>query len=139
MENKEPTTYGDTTDTYTSVKDSGERQSFQTGSVRDTRNGKGRYDLIPPYALYKLARHYENGAVKYGDRNWEKGQPLSRYLDSATRHLNCINMGLNDEDHFSAVVWNIFAIVETRKRIKLGILPKELDDLPITYAENDPR
>ncbi len=71
---------------YDSVKDSGERREFSTGSVRDVRKGKGRFDLIPPCALLLLAQHYENGAVKYGDRNWEKGQPLSSYVDSMLRH-----------------------------------------------------
>ena len=35
--------------------------------------GKGRCDLLPPNALLRLARHFENGSKKYGDRNWEKG------------------------------------------------------------------
>ncbi|HUS51203.1 MAG TPA: dATP/dGTP diphosphohydrolase domain-containing protein, partial [Candidatus Paceibacterota bacterium] len=71
---------------FKEVKDSGKRQDFDTGSRRDTRDGKGRYDLLPVRAIKRLAKHYENGAKKYGDRNWEKGQPLSRYLDSALRH-----------------------------------------------------
>lgn len=121
---------------FDKVKDSGERQEFDTGSVRDTNTGKGRFDLIPPYAFLRLAQHYENGAKKYGNRNWELGQPLSRYLDSAFRHIVKVLMGLEDEDHFSAVVWNILSIIETQKRIELGLLPKELDDLPIIYKNH---
>lgn len=121
------------------VKDSGKRQEFNTGSVRDSAEGKGRYDLIPSYPLLRLARHYENGAKKYGDRNWEKGQPLSRYLDSAERHLACIKMGLTDEDHMAAVIWNIMAIIDTQKRVELGLLPKDLDTLPKPYGNNDVR
>ena len=49
---------------YTSVKDSGEREQFKTGSQRDTRRGKDRFDLLPPHALLRLAQHYENGANK---------------------------------------------------------------------------
>lgn len=124
---------------FDDVKDSGARQEFDTGSKRDTNKGKGRFDLIPPYAMYRLARHYENGAVKYGDRNWEMGQPLARYLDSAERHLNSIKLGLVDEDHLSAIVWNILSIIETQKRIEMGILPKELDNLPVPYNRKDPR
>src|SRR5688500_10968468 len=88
---------------YGDVKDSGEREVFSTGSKRDTRKGKGRYDLITPLGLKRLAVHYENGAIKYGDRNWEKGQPLSRYLDSAIRHLYCYLAGMRDEDHLAAI------------------------------------
>ena len=32
------------------IKDSGKREEFQTGSRRDTREGKGRFDLFPPLA-----------------------------------------------------------------------------------------
>ena len=120
---------------FNKVKDSGKRQEFVTGSVRDTNIGKGRFDLIPPYALLRLAQHYENGAIKYGSRNWELGQPLSRYIDSAMRHLIKVLMGVDDEDHLSAACWNILAIIETQKRIEIGILPKELNDLPIIYKD----
>lgn len=112
------------------VKDSGVREEFQTGSRRDTRQGKGRYDLISPVALRRLAQHYENGAVKYGDRNWERGQPLSRYLDSAIRHLQSFLEGHRDEDHLAAAAWNIFSIIHTDEMIRRALLPAELHDLP---------
>jgi hypothetical protein len=110
------------------VEDSGKREDLPTGSVRDTRIGKGRYDLISPIALKPLARHYEAGAKKYGDRNWEKGQPLSRYLDSAMRHLVSFLGGDRSEDHLSACSWNCFAYVHTLEMIEKGVLPRELDD-----------
>ena len=108
---------------YTSVKDSGARQDFETGSRRDTNEGKGRYDLLPPHAISRLAIHFQNGAVKYGDRNWEMGQPLSRYLDSAIRHLFKYLEGQRDEDHAIAAAWNILCMIETEYRIFNGILP----------------
>jgi len=114
---------------FDKVEDSGSRQEFKTGSVRDTNVGKGRFDLIPPYALKRLAKHYENGAKKYGDRNWEKGQNLSRYLDSAIRHAYAFLGGSCVEDHLAAVAWNALAYIETEDRINKGLLPKELDDI----------
>jgi len=114
---------------YNKVQDSGQRQEFSTGSKRDSNKGKGRFDLIPPYALKRLAQHYENGANKYGDRNWEKGQPIARYLDSAIRHAYAYLNGGADEDHLAAVAWNALAAIETEHRIELGILPAELDNL----------
>ena len=113
------------------VVDSGERQSFQTGAVRDTQTQKGRYDLLPPYAIERLAKHFENGAVKYQDRNWERGIPLMRYLDSALRHMFKLLDGQTDEDHAAAAMWNIACYIQTEKWIKEGILPKELDDRPV--------
>ena len=114
------------------VKGSGEREEFETGSVRDTREGKGRFDLILlgwPHALKRLAVHMENGANKYGDRNWEKGQPCSRYLDSAVRHLVAYAAGSRDEDHLAGAAWNILGIIETAHRVRLGLLPLELNDV----------
>ncbi len=70
------------------------------------------------------------GSKKYGDRNWEKGQPLARMIDSALRHLCCALEGQTDEDHVIACAWNMMCIADTQERIKAGLLPKELDDLP---------
>lgn len=114
---------------FTEVKDSGARQLFQTGSVRDTPEGKGRYDLITPIGLRRLAVHYENGARKYGDRNWEKGQPLRRYLESAIRHIYTFLDGARDEDHLAAAAWNVLACIHTEEKINTGDLPEELNDL----------
>jgi len=121
-----------TTKNFTAVKDSGKREEFDTGSRRDSREGKGRYDLIPPYSLKRLAVHYENGAVKYGDANWQKGQPLGRYLDSAMRHMQNTLNGDTDEDHPAAAAWNMFAFMWTANEIEEGRLPAELDDKNLT-------
>lgn len=110
------------------TKDSGRREEFQTGSRRDTREGKGRFDLIPAYPLFRLADLYERGAAKYGDRNWEKGQPLGRYLDSAFRHLMNYQDGDRSEDHLTAVVWNIFGYLWTEEMIRRGQLTEALAD-----------
>jgi len=121
------------------LKDSGEREQFDTGSQRDIRTGKGRYDLIPPGPLFRLARIYEDGAVKYDDNNWRKGQPLSRYEDSAKRHIEKWAAGIHDEDHLAQAAWNVFALMWTEAAIEAGILPKELADIPVeppAYGDN---
>ena len=112
------------------VNDSGKRQDFDTGSVRDTREGKGRFDLISPVALKRLAIHFENGAKKYGTRNWEKGQPIMRYCDSCIRHIYSFIEGDRSEDHLAAAMWNIHCMIHTEEMINRGILPKELNDIP---------
>ena len=118
------------------TKDSGAREQFASGSKRDSREGKGRYDLISPYALARLAGVYERGARKYDARNWEKGQPQSRFLDSATRHLQAHLMGHRDEDHLAQCAWNVFAMLHQEEMIRRGLKPKDLDDLP--HYESDP-
>jgi hypothetical protein len=107
------------------TKDSGKREEMPTGSVRDSREGKGRFDLISPFALRRLAGVYERGSVKYADRNWEKGQKFSRCLDSALRHLNCFAMGWTDEDHVAQALWNLAAILHFQETGRT-----ELDDMP---------
>lgn len=111
------------------IKDSGKREEFVTGSVRDCPDGKGRYDLLPTRAMKRLAQHFEGGAKKYAERNWEKGQRLGRYLESAIRHAFNYLEGDRSEDHAIACAWNMMCLVETEERIKKGLLPEELDDL----------
>lgn len=111
------------------LKDSGERQEFSTGAVRDTATGKGRFDLISPIFLRRLARVLEKGAAKYGERNWEKGQPLGRYLDSALRHINCVLLKQRDEDHAAQAAWNLHALIHTAEMVASGQLPADLDDI----------
>lgn len=126
----QPSVYTTNSLRYDAVKDSGTRESFETGSKRDTRVGKGRYDLFSPIAMSRLARHYENGAAKYGDRNWEKGQPQSRFMDSALRHLYKHLGGARDEDHLSAAAWNVLAMIHQEEQFAHNRLPQELNDLP---------
>lgn len=97
-------------------KDSGECQEFETGAVRDIQKGKGRFDLISPVGLRRLAVRYEEGAIKYGDSNWQKGIKISRCLDSAMRHINQYLEGDWSEDHLAAVAWNIFACMHYEER-----------------------
>lgn len=117
------------------LKDSGERQSFETGAVRDTQSGKGRFDLLSPIVDKRLAIIMEKGALKYNPRNWEKGIPLSRFLDSAKRHLAQFIEGHVDEDHLGQAIWNLNGLMHTQELIKRGLLPSSLDDLP-NYLNN---
>ena len=117
------------------ILDSGARQEFGTGSVRDTSEGKGRFDLLPFYSLLKVAQHFEEGSKKYNLNNWRKGQPLSRYFDSAQRHLAKFAMGFEDEPHLAAAIWNLLCLIETEKRIEMEQLPKELKDFPYVRME----
>ena len=111
----------------TKINDSGERITYGDGlAIREPAAGKGRYDLITPFGIDRLAKWYELGAKKYADRNWEKGMPFSRYIDSAKRHLNKFLMGMEDEDHLAAACWNIMAIMHHQE---LGESDK-FDDLP---------
>lgn len=108
------------------INDGGTRISYgENKAVREPSIGKGRYDLVTPFGMRRLAEWYELGSQKYADRNWEKGMPFSRYTDSAKRHLDKFVMGMEDEDHLAAAAWNIMAIMHHQE---LGQV--ELDDMP---------
>lgn len=129
---------GKTSNDLSGIDDGGDRISYgENMAVREPSEGKGRFDLISPFALARLARWYELGAKKYSDRNWERGIPFSRYLDSAMRHLNKFLMGATDEDHLAAAAWNVMAIMHHQERgedISLG-----LNDLPEYINEMEKR
>jgi hypothetical protein len=106
------------------IKDSGERNTYSSGAVRDNHANKGRFDLMSVQGMLRLARWYELGSKKYSDRNWEKGMNISRYCDAAFRHLIKYMAGCDDEDHLSAVAWNVFAIMHHEEN------KPDMQDLP---------
>jgi len=112
------------------TKDSGKRRKFDSGAQRDVAHGKGRYDLVSPIMIDRLAKLLERGAIKYDDRNWEKGMPLSVYMDSGMRHLYKFLEGQTDEDHLIAAIWNFQALLHIEEMVKRGKLSKKLCDLP---------
>lgn len=105
------------------IKDSGERTQFETGAVRDMHAGKGRMDLLPWHGIIAVSKHCENGAIKYGEHNVDKGIPLHSLCDSASRHLAKYLAGMDDEDHLVAAAWNLLWALNQR------VTHPELDDL----------
>lgn len=145
------------------IQDSGTRQQFPTGAVRDIQKGKGRCDLLPLdvtaeyFTLYgeankiimsihtftttgdyevlfrvldrfneqhwknnktmflELSMHFEEGAEKYGENNWQKGLPVKCYINSAVRHYLKYLREDSDERHDRAFCWNILCAIWTCK------------------------
>lgn len=89
---------------------------YETGAVREEKDGKGRMDLLPMCALIRLSKHYEKGSVDHGERNWEKGLPMHSFIDSALRHLAKYVDGQTDEDHLCAAAWNILGAMWTEEK-----------------------
>jgi len=103
---------------------------FNTGSKRSASEGRGRYDLLPFEAIRRYALRLQEGAGKYGNRNWEKGQPFSRVIESMIRHAFQYQDGDRSEDHLAAVLFNAGALCHFEREVAEGRLPKELDDMP---------
>ena len=111
--------------------DSGERDTMGTGAVREPDTKKPRPDLISPFFTLRLGKWLSLGAAKYDSRNWEKGINNTRHLASAERHLAQYKAGNTDEDHLIAAACNLMFLVHNEAMIELGLLPNELDDLPL--------
>ena len=82
-------------------------------------------------AVLEVAKHYEDGCQKYGERNWEKGIPLHCYIDSGVRHYLKHLRGDKDEPHDRAFLWNMFGALWTHEN------KPELIDLP--FVQNNER
>ncbi len=102
------------------TKDSGERQEFSTGMVRDTSTNKARYDLLDVPMLTRWAELMARGAVKYGANNWRKAatqEEMDRFKESAFRHFMQWFQGQTDEDHAAAVYFNIAGAEMVKNKI----------------------
>jgi hypothetical protein len=75
-------------------------------------------------AMLEVAKQYEDGCQKYGERNWQKGIPVHCYIDSGVRHYLKFRRGDVDEPHDRAFVWNMFGAIWTHEN------KPELIDLP---------
>jgi hypothetical protein len=113
-----------------------------TGGQKGTK--LARYDLIPVAPLEEVAKLYGSGALKYEDRNWEKGYAWSLSYSALGRHANAfwdgesIDIGTPEEPgtlrhHLAAVVFHAFALMEMQHR-NAGT-----DDRPVPTSEIDIR
>jgi len=113
-------------DTAFVIKDSGKRQEFSGGMVRDTQEGKidwWRVRIGP--MLKRWAIHMTKGATKYpdittGTPNWTLAageEELFRFKASADRHFAQWMNGDVDEDHAAAVMFNVNGAEYVREKM----------------------
>lgn len=95
---------------------------FCLGYFKDTGNTVHLYDALKMFSrlaynssreteVLEVSKHFEEGALKYGENNWQKGIPVDCYLDSAIRHYLKYRRGDQDEPHDRAFVWNIMCCI----------------------------
>jgi len=98
------------------IKDSGKREEFASGMVRDTQEGKLEGDRCAEGPmLRRWGEHLTKGAVKYPDRapgkaNWTLAcgeEEYVRFRKSAWRHFMQWWNGDMDEDHAAGAFFNI--------------------------------
>ena len=107
------------------TKDSGKREEFPTGMVRDTQDDKPRYDLLDRAFLKRWAELMARGAKKYGENNWKKAATeaeLDRFRASAIRHIFQWLDNDTTEDHAVAVAFNLAGAEMVREKLKEGTI-----------------
>lgn len=101
-----------------------EMKSFASGAIREDKTGKGRHDLLPFCALNRLAKHFQKSLKDHPAYNWQRGIPMSSFMDSAIRHLFNYMDGQNDEDHLCSAAWNILCAMWTEEKLP------QMQDIP---------
>lgn len=86
---------------------------FITDVEYDVSKFNDNADAAMANMMLETAVHFEEGAEKYGENNWQKGIPVERYFDSALRHYYKYLRGDTDERHDRAFVWNILCLMWT--------------------------
>lgn len=102
------------------------KRQFKTGAVRDVETDKEDYvETISWTAMKQYAQYMTGKKKKYGAGNFKKGIPVESYERSLVRHLqkyleNKYEDGQieKEEDHLSAMVFNIFGIMHENRRDK---------------------
>lgn len=111
------------------VKDSGARQQYDSGMVRDVEEGKTDYSNVLHGPMFdRWAEHLTKAKAKYPDvapgvPNWtlaEGPAELARYRRSAFRHLVKWLKGEVDEDHAAAVFFNINGAEYVKDRLSVS-------------------
>lgn len=108
------------------IKDSGRREEYSSGMVRDTQSGKIRFDLVYWPMLRRWAAHMTKGMEKYGENNWQKANSLDearRFRASLLRHVDQYLAGDRSEDHASAIIFNLGALEYLRDEHKVFLPP----------------
>lgn len=119
------------------IKDSGKREEYKSGMVRDTQEGKTIWTKVLEGPMFRRwAIHLTNGARKYPDNadgtgNWTRANSdaeLARFRQSAFRHFLQWIEGETDEDHAAAVYFNINCAEYVKARISeetTNVVPSE--------------
>lgn len=116
--------------TIPGIKDSGERVTYASGSMRDPSTGKIKWSRITfGPMMRRWAQHLTTAEAKYPDPTpgfpnfmlIETDEEFIRYKESALRHFMSWFHDETDEDHASAVFFNIngVEIIKDKRKLKL--------------------
>jgi hypothetical protein len=114
------------------IKDSGARQTFDGGAMRDTEDGKLDWSNLfvhfEPMGT-RFVTHMTKGRTKYPDPepgipNWSlfeaTPETLARTERSLDRHYKAYRAGLTDEDHAAAILFNLNLAEKIREALRFA-------------------
>jgi len=112
------------------IKDSGKREEFKSGMVRDTGDKPRYLRILTGPMAQRWAEHLHKGAKKYPDvapgvPNWtlaEGEAELQRFKESALDHMVKWLRGDVDEDHAAGVFFNINGAEFVKQKLQKGPL-----------------
>jgi len=101
-------------------------RKFTTGAIRDLDDSKECYiETISWTAMKRYAKYMTGTKKKYGTGNFKRGIPIESYEQSLLRHIqkylaNKYEDGQEEreEDHLSAILFNVFGIIHEQERTK---------------------
>ena len=100
-------------------------RTFKSGAIRDDDHTKPDYiETVSWTAFRKFGEYMTSKKSKYGAGNFKKGINIESYEQSMVRHLqkyleNKYEGGIDEpnEDHLSALVFNVFGILHEQERL----------------------
>jgi len=76
------------------------------------------FELVPPVALFEVARTLATGAKKYGIDNW-RGVPINDQLGHALQHVYGYLAGDISDDHLAHAACRILFALELAQDLRL--------------------
>lgn len=94
---------------------------FESGSQRDNDTNKPLPSHLDAYVRLRYGYLLRQGANHYEKGNWRKGQPTETAIESLHRHLAKFEINLQngveqDEDHLSAIIFNVQLIMKNEEK-----------------------
>lgn len=119
------------------LNDTGARTAFAGGGVRDTSEGKPRFDLLWPkdvpldsQFLARMAHVLMLGAAKYDERNWElfhTPEAVAHAQASLGRHYAGYMAGDTSEDHLAMMGCNLLILASLEWKLANGWTPPAVE------------
>lgn len=109
-----------------SVQGAPDLEKFSSGAVRSSDAKNEAWELISPIGLRRLAETYQEGKIKYGAYNMEKGMPVADLLRHTIRHVFFYLNGDRSEDHLAHAAWGLLTSMhmeETLPTMLEGLRP----------------